>query len=246
MGSAEEEAKEVLAKTLLNASSMLPSPDLRSRLVESLALKEYLDVEEIPVEKGELFAYLRRRDVIADDVATYERVAATDWPTREALIHVSPQFQTYVTRNHVGGDLAPLFLSAKVGRTVKLEILARADEFVEGAGRAGLIQLADFALQEKDTVSEDVVLTMARDGVPSQQIVLLLQSHLTTISRDKLFMVLSVLDGDYPKLTQVGRDKPKVPNTAGDRALLDRLKRENIVNSYDDQATPLKVNKRHK
>lgn len=244
--SAEEDAKESLAKTILSASAVLPSADLRARLVESLILEDYLNVDDLPTEKGELFACLRKRNVIADDAASYERLVATDWPTREAFIHVSAKFQAYVTPGHVGSDLAPLLLSAKVDDAVKQAILARADEFAEEAGTAGLTQLAKLAIQQKKPVSEEVVVLMARGGVPAQHVVALLESHIASIARDRLLTTLQSLGGDYAKLTFVGYDKPRISNTAADRALLDRLTREGIVNSYDPLASPIKVNKKLK
>lgn len=243
---AEEEAKESLAKIVLSARAVLPSPDLRARLVESLALENYLDVGSLPVEKGELFACLRNRDVIADDAASYEHLAEADWPTRETFINVSAKFQTYVAPEQVGSDLSSLILSPIVNEPVKQAILARADEFAEAADTEGLTQLAKFAIQQRKSVAEDVVVKMAHKGVPAQHVVELLEVHLATIATDRLFAILQSLGADYSNLTHVGKDKPKIPNTTGNRVLLDRLKRENIVSSYDDKASPLKVNKKYK
>lgn len=59
-------------------------------------------------------------------------------------------------------------------------------------------------------------------------------------------MILQSLGGDYTKLTSVGHDKPRIPNTAADRALLECMKLHGTVNSYDSHASPIKVNKKHK
>lgn len=243
---AEEDAKEALAKTILGARAVLPSANLRSQLVEGLALTNYLDVDDVPVETGDLFACLRRRNVIADEAASYERLAAADWPTREAFIHVSGKFPTYVAPEHVGADLASLLLSAKVSDAVKQTILDRGDEFAEDADVAGLSQLARFAIQQEQPLSEELVLAMAQGGVPAQCVVVLLETHLATIATALLFSILQSLSGNYPKLTSVGYDKPRIPNTSADRALLDRLKQDGIVNSYDSSVSPIKVNKKLK
>ncbi|MFF2032197.1 DNA-binding protein [Arthrobacter sp. NPDC058192] len=243
---AEEAAKEALAKTILTAKAVLPSAGLRARLVVSLDLDDYLDVDEIPAETGELFALLRSHDLIADDATSYERLAGTDWPTREAFIHESKKFKDFVTPAHVQNDLAALFQSEKVDTAIKAMIVERADEFAEGLGASGLSQLARFATQNKRQVSEDVVYKMALGSVPAQYIVLLLEPHLVSIARERLFMILQSLGGDYPKLTSVGHDKPRIPNTAADRVLLDCMKLHGTVNSYDSHASPIKVNKKHK
>lgn len=246
IGTAEETAKESLATTVLSAGTVLRSADLRAQLVESLELEKYLDVDDIPTEKGELFALLLKRNIIADDAASYERLATTDWPTREAFIEVSGKFADYATPEHVSIDLAPFLQSGKVKDTVKLAVLDRADEFVEGANTAGLSQLATFAIQQKKSLSEEVVLVMAQGGVPAQSVIVLLEPHLDEVSTDRLFTILQSLGGDYPKLTSVGRNKPKIANTLADRALLERLKRDGIVNSYDSTMSPIKVNKKYK
>ncbi|WP_148239325.1 DNA-binding protein [Ruania zhangjianzhongii] len=243
---ADEAAKEALAKTILSARPVLPSADLRAQLVESLALENYLDVDDIPAEKGELFACLRKRDVIADERASYQRLATTDWSTREAFIQVSEKFSSYVAPEHVETDLAPLLLSTKVNDAVKQTVLDRADEYAEHADAAGLSQLSKFAIQREKPLSEELVLAMAQGGVPAQQVVMLLETHLATIAKDRLVTILQSLGGDYPKLTSVGYDKPRISNTMADRAILDRLERDGIVSRYDPSASPIKVNKRRK
>lgn len=243
---AEEDAKVALAKSILSAKPVLSSAGVRAQLVESLALENYLDVDDVPAEKGELFACLRKRNVIADAPASYERLAATDWPTREAFIHASGKFPTYVAPKHVGSDLALLLVSAKVDDAVKQVVIARADDFAEDAGVAGLSQLAKFAIKQKKSLSEELVLTMAQAGVPAQSVVVILQPHLAAITTDQLFVVLRALGGGYSNLTSVGYDKPKIPNTTADQALLNRLKRDGIVNSFDPSASPIKVNKKLK
>ncbi len=115
---AEEDAKESLAKTVLSASAVLPSADLRARLVQSLELAKYLDVNELPVEKGELFARLLERDVITDDAVSYERLSATDWPTRKRSFARTSSRTTWLL-SMSEGDLGSFLLSAKVDGAVK-------------------------------------------------------------------------------------------------------------------------------
>lgn len=243
---ADEAAKEALAKTIVSASVVLPTADIRARLAESLALEDYLHVDDIPAEKGELFACLRKRNVIADEAASYQPLATTDWSTREAFIQVSEEFSSYVSPELVEADLAPMLLSAKVSDRVKQAILNRADDFVASTDAAGLNALAKLAIQQGETLSEELVVVMARGGVPAQQVMVLLETHLATIAHDLLFVVLRSLGGDYPKLTSVGYDRPKIPNTEADRALMDRLQRDGIVSKYDPSASLIKVTKRRK
>lgn len=203
-------------------------------------------MDDVEPEKGEFFALLLKHDIIEDDAAAYEHLAGSDWPTREAFICESTKFKDYVTPAHVRGDLAALLLSEKVDSAIKTVIVEGASEFVEGAGSKELNQLARFAIHHSHELTQDVVQKMALGGVAAQHVVILLEPHLASLERDLLLSILQALSGDYPKLTSVGRDRPKIPNTAADRALLERLKQHGIVNSYDEQASPIKVNKKHK
>ena len=87
---------------------------------------------------------------------------------------------------------------------------------------------------------------MVQGGVSAQSIVALLETHLSSISTAELSLILRELGRGYEKLTSVGYDKPKIPNTPEDQALLERLKRDGIVNSYDSSATLINVHKKRK
>lgn len=246
IGATDEETKTALARTILSARDTLPSAALRARLVASLELSAPLDVDEVEAEIGELFALLLKHSIIEDDAATYEHLAGTDWPTRESFIRASTKFKDYITLAHVQDDLAALMLSEKISQAIKMVIVERATVFVEGVSSKGLSQLARFATQHKLELSQDVVHKMALGGVPAQYVVILLQPHLTSLGRDQLFTILQSLGENYSRLTSVGRDKPKIPDTAENRALLDALKPHGIVSTYKPEGSHLRVNKKHK
>lgn len=124
-------------------------------------------------------------------------------------------------------------------------IVDQAVAYAEAADHLGPTERAHFSTRNKHELAADVVQKMAQTGVETQQVVMLLEPHLTSISRDQLFTILQELNGDYPSLTVVGRDKPKIPNTHANLALLERLKKENIVSNYDEHASPIKVHKRY-
>lgn len=243
---AEKEDKERLAKIILAAHENLPSASLRTKLVASLKLGDYLDVDEIPAENGELFALLLKQNIVEDKAATYDYLSKTDWPTRECFVHESKKFKEYMNPALVRGDLAALLQSDKVDLAIKSEIADRASEYVEGSGREDLAQLARFATQYKRQLALDVVEKLASNGVPTHYVVRLLVPHLETVLSDQLFRILQSLDGDYPNLTSVGSDKPKIPNTTEDRMLLEKLKRHHIISTYSAGASSIKVYKRRK
>ncbi|UQY33687.1 DNA-binding protein [Pseudomonas fulva] len=246
ISAADEASKTSLAVAILAATDQLPSAALRSKLVASMSLDSYLDVDDIEAEAGVLFPLLLKHDIIADDADSYEHLAQTDWPTRKAFIRESKKFSSYMTPEVVQPDLAMLLASDEVNSAIKEVILKQAAEYAEVAEPRGLKELARFATQNRYELPAVAVQKMAQGGVTAQQIVLLLEPHLASISRQQLFKVLMALDGDYPKLTAVGRDKPRIPNTSADRALLERLKRDGIVSKFDEHESPIKVNKKYK
>jgi len=242
---ADEDSKTKLAIAILAAKTQLPSAALRSELVESLDLEIYLDIDDVEAEFGNLFALLLKHEIIEDTAATYEHLAETDWPTRKAFICASKKFSDYMTPELLRPDLAAFLTSDEINSEIKSVIVAQAAAYAEVADPMGLTELAQFATRNEHELAADVVQKMAQTGVDTQQVVMLLEPHLTSISREQLFTILQDLDGDYPSLTEVGRDRPKIPNTHANLALLQRLRQENIVGKYDERESPIKVHKRY-
>lgn len=242
----DEEAKTALAIAILAARAELASAPLRAELVASLDLSDYLSTDAISAESGDLFALLLTHDIISDDAASYGHLATADWPTRKSFVRESTKFASYMTPELVRPDMAVLLASDEIDGAVKQVIIEQIADYAKVAGPRGLKELARFAISHGRTVPSDVVQRMAQGEVPASQVVQLLEPQLGTIARDQLLAVLSALTGAYERLTAVGYDKPKIPNTVADRALLVRLKQEGIVNSYDEIESQIRVNKKHK
>lgn len=242
----EDESKITLALAILKARDQLPSAMLRVELVVSLDLNDYLCIYDVEAEEGDLFALLLKYGIIADNVESYEHLKETDWLTRTAFICESKEFVNYMTPELVQLDIAALLTSDIIASEIKNLIIEQAVEYVEVADSQGLNELARFATAHGCRLPPDAVEKMAQGGVPGQRIVQLLEPHMTSISSDQLITILRALDCDYPKLTVVGYDKPHIPNTPADRALLKRLKREGIVGKCDERESIIKVNKKYK
>lgn len=243
---AEEEQKTSLATAILAAREYLSPASLRVELVNSLNLEDYLDISNVFVEVGDLFALLLRHNLIKDDSESYEHLAGTDWPTRQAFISESADFEKYMTPELVCADLAEILASDVINASIKSKIIDDATLYVGLADFAGLNQLAKYATHHGYACDLSVVQKMAEEGVAAELVIPLLQPHLESISRQQLFSMLRLLDGDYPSLTNVGYDKPRIPNTPADLVLLERLTLEGIVGKYDAQESPIKVNKKYK
>lgn len=243
---ADEKSKTELAVAILASADHVSLAALRAKLVESLNLKDYLAVDRIEAEVGDLFAQLLKYNIIADAAASYNHLAGTDWPTRKAYIQESEEFSNYMTPALVGEDLAALLASDQIDSMIKSLVVEQAEKYAEVANSRGLNELARFAAKSGSELLPDVVQKMAQHNVSAQQIILLLKPHLGVISRDQLFTILQSLDGDYPKLTEVGRGRLRVPDTIADHALLERLQQEKTVSSYDVNKGVIEVNRKRK
>lgn len=242
---ADEDTKYSLAVSILAAKDHLPSAELRVALVASLHLDNYLDMVDVKAEVGGLFAQLLKHNIIDDAAETYKHLAVTDWPTRRAFICESKEFPSYMTPELLQSDLAALLKSSEISSEIKGLIVAQAEAYAEVADPSGLTELAQFVTRHGNVLAPDVVQKMAQSGVNSQQIVMLLRPHLQSISQEQLFAILQKLDGGYPGLTEIGRDKPRIPNTEANLALLKRLRQEGIVSKYVKHELEIEVHKKY-
>lgn len=243
---ADEEPKAALAIKILAARDQIPSATLRAKLVADLNLEEYIYIENISEETGCLFALLLKYDIIADDASSYGHLATSDWPTRKAFIQESVNFKSYMTPEIVKSDLAMLLTSDEIDSVIKSVVMDKVEVYAEATNCDGLSEIARYAAQYEHEIPFGVVQHMAQEGVEAKEVILLLQPYLPSISSEELFATLNELDGDYPKLTEVGRKKLRVPKTPADRALLGRLKQENIVSKYNEHGSQIEIYRRHK
>src|SRR6218665_1061723 len=234
-----------LALTVLASRDHLP-PALRAQLVAGLELSGHLPVTGITPEDGALFAHLLRKNLIADNDATFAHLIATNWLTREEVLAASNESKNLITPAFVGTDLALLLQSARVDTEVKIAIATRANEFVATTDRAGIVALAQFTAEQGHPMELPTIEVMTTNGAAPAHVVAVLQPHLASIPNNRLFAILLVLGGNFPQLCSIGRDKPKIPRTAGVVELLEHLKQLAIVKSFDSSEDPIKVNKRYK
>ncbi|UZD64065.1 P-loop NTPase fold protein [Marinobacter sp. AN1] len=246
--SGDEEHKEALALKILATDNSLLSASSRVRLVVSLQLENYLSVDSIEVESGELFGLLLRENEIADCAKNYIYLSETDWPTREQFIEQSGKFHEYMTPDLVGGDVAELLRSERVSIAVKEEIVSAASEYAESCDYRGLTELARYAAQNDYVLAPELVEKMAANQVSERNILQLLRPNLNSMPYDQLARTLRYLGENYISLTSPGRDQPKFPDTDEDRELLDKLKEYGYVvsNIKSARGGRLKVTKRHK
>lgn len=243
--SANENDKVRLAKMIIGSREHLPSQS-RAELVESLNLSVRLHVEDVPAEKGKLFGLLVEKKIVEDNAETYAYLSSTDWPTREHVIQASECFNEYITPELLKGDLIAFLQSNRIAEDSKGLIVGRADEFFKGSDKKELTCLARFAIKSQSNIPFEVVEKLAVHNAPVHDVVVLLEPYLHKISSDQLCGLLQTLGSEYAALASLGKDRPKIPNTSSNQAILERLKQFNIVSGYSINGEILRVSKRHK
>ncbi|MDR0989929.1 MAG: DNA-binding protein [Propionibacteriaceae bacterium] len=244
---ADETQKVQLAVALLAAKEHIPSSTMRVGLVACLNLGTYLDVSSVEPEQGEFFALLLSNDIIDDDVKSYERLKSMDWVTKRAFIQESKKFKSYMKPELVRPDLKAILDDETIDSEIKEVIVEQAADYSEGLEDESLRSLARFAIKRKSTLPDEVIQRLAQiSNYPRHDIVQLLEPQLETIGLDQLLTILGTMGGEYKKLTEKGRERPKISNTEADQALLERLAREGIVSPYHSSGEITKVNKKQK
>lgn len=242
---AAEADKVRLALAVLAASTHIHST-IRVPLVVSLKLSEALDATAIAPSNSMLFPLLLESHLIADDAGTYEHLGRVDWKWREELIRVSRQFKSFMTPELVGEDLASLLTSTSIGKAIKLKTLDEAADYASASDASGRGQLARFAVANGRGLPLDVVVQLPADRADTATALALLGPHLEVVDDSRLFTMLHAIGGAYAQLTHVGHDRPTIPDTAANRALLKSLEQRGIVTKADIEGASLRVSKRHK
>lgn len=243
-GDAEEEKKTV-AFAVLQARTLL-SATARAKLCASLRLKYYLDPTAIEPEEGDLFAELVRRNVINDTIQSYQRVSGMSWNTKENLITSSKKFAEFMTPAAIGHDLRALLSSKSVSGTIKNAIVANALTYADTSDAGGLKQLGAYAAERGTSLEYELIERLAEAGTDSSVTLVLLGTVLSELTEPQVSSILRMLGGDYAALTEVGKDRPKVPNSPSVVLLLDFLITNGAVNTYAKEKDYLRVNKKHK
>ena len=241
-----EEEKQSVAVKVLTAKDTLQSAQLRVSLVKSLNLDDYLDIGELPIEEGELFALLLKGNIIEDSIESYTHIASTEWPTREAFIKQSENFKDFITTDLADCNIINILTSNKVSVSVKNAILDRVTEFEYVCTKEDLRQIGLTALQLGRTIPISLVVKMPTYKVSNRDVLALLFPHLSVVTKEQLLEVLENMGGDYSRLTSVGYGVIKVAESKEIIAVLDLLKQYAIVSKVVPHSGFLHVYRKHK
>lgn len=243
-GDAEEDKKKI-AFAVLQARALL-SASARAKLCASLRLKYFLEPTAIEPEEGALFAELVRQNVINDTIQSYLRVSGMSWSTKESLIAFSKKFANFMTPAAIGHDLEALLGSKSVSVTIKDAIVANALAYADASDAGGLKRLGRYAAERGMRLEYGLIERLAKAGADSGTILVLLVGVLSGLTEPQVSSILRILGGGYAALTDVGKDRPKVPNTPPVVQVLEFLTTNGAVNTYAKEKDYLRINKKHK
>jgi hypothetical protein len=209
---ADEDEKEKLAVLILNASTVLPDQAARVRLVEQLALENYVEVALINLEPGNLIGLLIRDRIINDTAASFEPALGFDWPTREFAILQSKAFPEYLEPAHVPSkDLGPLLTSRTIPVEVKRAVVGKIEAIGPGASPSALTEAAHYAKSDGLNLDEAAFRVLAEGKADPGTIVALLEPALEALGYTAVEGILNSMGEPYADLTRLGGHHVKLP-----------------------------------
>ncbi|MCW4628649.1 MULTISPECIES: hypothetical protein [Marinomonas] len=232
--SATQEEKEKLTINILNANNL--SAEHKVQLVNSLNLDNYIESSTVPKE---MLPLLLESDLVEDCEDTYEHLLEEDWSTREHYIEASNKFHEYITPELLQGDLEAFLASTKITIEKKMSIVEQAIAYTEDCDKGGLVELAQFAINQDKTLPIDVIEKMASHGIEDQSIIKLLHPQIKLVPISQLINILTLMKADYPKLTAANGKTAKVPNNEENKAFLQILKNHELVSSFPPTSDPI-------
>jgi hypothetical protein len=241
----KEVDKARFAYHLLNTVEESLSVEVRAMLVNSLHLKDLLDVSEFEPYSGRLLVLLMRGGSIGDCLDSYRRLFLLDWPSRRDYILASSKFVEFMTPEVVGGDLLSILQDSDVSPEICKRILQDVESYRSWFDSEVLTALGKRARALGASVPLSVVCDMAYAQVDVVLVLTLLVPHLDAVTHSELARILCYIGGDYIYLAERGQSPLKFEKFDALVPLLERLKQLNIVSSWNMDGDLIKVYRKH-
>lgn len=244
--SLSEDSKTAVALAIVNSDSPDLSAKQRIQLVRSLELEHYLDLYQIKDSSFSLYPKMLSGNLIEDSADSFMHLAKASWPIRKLFIQESQEFINYMDYHLIQQDLVNLLKDSEINKSIKIKIIDSVPEFAEEFTLKDFNAISEFSIINNLPLSSEATLAMIKIGVANEKIIKIVAHQIDAISSIELFKILNMMGKDYNKLTEIGREKPKIFDTPEHRLLLDRLKQEGIISSYKERQTKLLINKKYK
>ena len=242
----KEVDKARFAYHLLNSVEESLSVEVRAMLVNSLHLKDLLDVSEFEPYSGRLLVLLMQGGSIGDCLDSYRRLLLLDWPSRREYILASSKFVEFMTPEVVGADLLSILQDPDVSPAICKRILQDVESYRSWFDSEVLNALGKRARALGASVPLSVVCDMADAQVDVGVVLTLLLPHLDAVSHSELARILFDIGGDYVYLAERGESLLKFEKSDALVPLLERLKQLKIVSSWNMDGDLIKVYRKHR
>lgn len=234
---APQEAKQTLAGLILDAASVLPDPAMRVQLVYDLKLKTWVAIADLKIVGGPFVGLLIRDRIVSDSASSYEPTLNFDWKTRETAIHHSKKFHEFMAKHHIPvGDLGPLMTSDLIPMEVKDAVSRRLPEFGDGATRAALTEVANYARGRSIELDPESFRTLAAGRADPSVVVELLAPALKDLGYMEVAKILQLMREPYPGLTTLGGQE-KLPRTQAHLAIAEFIQEFGFATSNNWERT---------
>lgn len=242
----KEVDKARFAYHLLNSIEESLSVEVRAMLVNSMHLKNLLDVSEFEPYSGRLLVLLMQGGSIGDCLDSYHRLLLLDWPSRREYILASSKFVEFMTPEVVGGDLLSILQDSDVSPAICRRILQDVESYRSWFDSEVLHALGKRACALGASVPLSVVYDMAAAQVDVGVVLTLLLPHLGAVTDSELARILFDIGGDYVFLAERGESLLKFEKLDALVPLLERLKQLKIVSSWNMDGDLIKVYRKHR
>lgn len=234
--------KVAAAIAVLNARTVIPSPETRVQLVQSLALDEKLLPAQINAENTELFALLISEHLVLDDADTFAHLRTAGWSAVEPAVMASENVGSFLTPDLVDGLIVHLLSSPATANKVGHRIVGSMAEFIPADEPKSLEAAAKFAIQGNTPLPSSQIRRIAACSHNVALTFSLLQNAQPTAS--EIIEVLTALGGKYTYLTNWQEDEFEVPHNSAHIAVFKVLADANMCRTSKKRREPLIVVKR--
>ena len=232
----EDGAKSAVVEALLRSADVLPSADLRARLLGSLRLSDYLSAESVPPEPGEWVGRLIEHEVIADEPESFALIPADDWLGLAFAIGVSKEFVSFMSPTQLPpSKIVRLMSAGAVPAAVQDGVARRFAEFAAGADRVGLEAIANHAIRCEITLSFADIAQLAVGRVGESLVLEALRPVVANATLADLAPIMNALGENYYVLGTPSARRPKLPISSSTTALLERFKALGRVSKFVEE-----------